>query len=141
MSLAGGGPGASLLNLKLSAPPTPVLAMLPPLDLMRGQRAVPFGRKTDLAIDRYLRLRASHTFAHLPDLHSSAQPEAPRPEVLGALLGSASGWNWRRPCSASGTRLTSSSNSARRAAIRRLSQSRSQNTVAKSSFMLTIVHP
>jgi integrase len=30
----------------------------------RRQRAVPFGRKTALALDRYLRLRASHTFAH-----------------------------------------------------------------------------
>jgi site-specific recombinase XerC len=34
----------------------------------RRQRAVPFGRKTALALDRYLRLRASHTFAHLPNL-------------------------------------------------------------------------
>jgi site-specific recombinase XerC len=34
----------------------------------RRQRAVPFGRKTAMAIDRYLRLRASHTFAHLPNL-------------------------------------------------------------------------
>jgi hypothetical protein len=34
----------------------------------RRQRAVPFGRKTALALDRYLRLRASHQFAHLPNL-------------------------------------------------------------------------
>jgi site-specific recombinase XerC len=34
----------------------------------RRPRAVPFGRKTALAIDRYLRLRSSHTFAHLPNL-------------------------------------------------------------------------
>jgi site-specific recombinase XerC len=34
----------------------------------RRQRAVPFGRKTALAIDRYLRLRASNSFAHLPNL-------------------------------------------------------------------------
>jgi len=34
----------------------------------RRQRAVPFGRKAALAIDRYLRLRASHSFAHLPNL-------------------------------------------------------------------------
>jgi site-specific recombinase XerC len=34
----------------------------------RRPRAVPFGRKTALAIDRYLRLRASHTFAYLPNL-------------------------------------------------------------------------
>jgi site-specific recombinase XerC len=34
----------------------------------RRQRAVPFGRKTALALDRYLLLRASHTFAHLPNL-------------------------------------------------------------------------
>jgi hypothetical protein len=27
---------------------------------------VPFGRKTALALDRYLRMRASHPFAHLP---------------------------------------------------------------------------
>jgi site-specific recombinase XerD len=32
------------------------------------QRAVPFGRKTALALDRYLRMRASHPFAHLPNL-------------------------------------------------------------------------
>jgi site-specific recombinase XerC len=31
-------------------------------------RAVPFGRKTALAQDRYLRMRASHPFAHLPNL-------------------------------------------------------------------------
>ena len=34
----------------------------------RRPRAVPFGRKTALALDRYLRLRASHSFAHLPNL-------------------------------------------------------------------------
>jgi site-specific recombinase XerC len=34
----------------------------------RRPRAVPFGRKSALALDRYLRLRASHTFAHLPNL-------------------------------------------------------------------------
>jgi site-specific recombinase XerC len=34
----------------------------------RRSRAVPFGRKTALALDRYLRLRASHQFAHLPNL-------------------------------------------------------------------------
>jgi len=34
----------------------------------RRPRAVPFGRKTALALDRYLRLRASHPFAHLPNL-------------------------------------------------------------------------
>jgi site-specific recombinase XerC len=39
----------------------------------RRQRAVPFGRKTALAIDRYLRLRASHTFAHLPNLWIGAR--------------------------------------------------------------------
>jgi site-specific recombinase XerC len=39
----------------------------------RRQRAVPFGRKTALAIDRYLRLRASHTFAHLPNLWVGAR--------------------------------------------------------------------
>jgi site-specific recombinase XerC len=32
----------------------------------RRPRAVPFGRKTALALDRYLRMRASHPFAHLP---------------------------------------------------------------------------
>jgi hypothetical protein len=31
-------------------------------------RAVPFGRKTALALDRYLRVRAGHPFAHLPNL-------------------------------------------------------------------------
>ena len=39
----------------------------------RRQRAVPFGRKTALALDRYLRLRASHTFAHLPNLWIGAR--------------------------------------------------------------------
>src|SRR6266545_848907 len=39
----------------------------------RRQRAVPFGRKTTLAIDRYLRLRASHTFAYLPNLWVGAR--------------------------------------------------------------------
>jgi integrase len=34
----------------------------------RRPRAVPFGRKTALALDRYLRMRASHPFAHLPNL-------------------------------------------------------------------------
>jgi site-specific recombinase XerD len=34
----------------------------------RRSRAVPFGRKTALALDRYLRLRASHQYAHLPNL-------------------------------------------------------------------------
>jgi hypothetical protein len=34
----------------------------------RRPRAVPFGRKTALALDRCLRLRASHQFAHLPNL-------------------------------------------------------------------------
>jgi site-specific recombinase XerC len=34
----------------------------------RRPRAVPFGRKTALALDRYLRLRASHHLAHLPNL-------------------------------------------------------------------------
>jgi len=34
----------------------------------RRPRAVPFGRKTALALDRYLRMRASHSFAHLPNL-------------------------------------------------------------------------
>jgi len=34
----------------------------------RRPRAVPFGRKTTLALDRYLRLRASHPHAHLPNL-------------------------------------------------------------------------
>jgi integrase len=34
----------------------------------RRQRTVPFGRKTALALDRYLRLRASHQFARLPNL-------------------------------------------------------------------------
>jgi hypothetical protein len=34
----------------------------------RRPRAVPFGRKTALALDRYLRLRASHPVAHLPNL-------------------------------------------------------------------------
>jgi site-specific recombinase XerD len=34
----------------------------------RRPRAVPFGRKTALALDRYLRLRASHQYAHLPNL-------------------------------------------------------------------------
>ena len=32
------------------------------------RRAVPFGRKTALALDRYLRMRAGHPFAHLPNL-------------------------------------------------------------------------
>jgi site-specific recombinase XerD len=32
----------------------------------RRPRAVPFGRKTALALDRYLRMRAGHPFAHLP---------------------------------------------------------------------------
>jgi site-specific recombinase XerC len=39
----------------------------------RRQRAVPFGRKTALALDRYLRLRASHTFAYLPNLWVGAR--------------------------------------------------------------------
>ncbi len=43
----------------------------------RRQRAVPFGRKTALAIDRYLRLRASHTFAHLPNLWVGARGAMP----------------------------------------------------------------
>jgi site-specific recombinase XerD len=34
----------------------------------RRPRAVPFGRKTALALDRYLWMRASHPFAHLPNL-------------------------------------------------------------------------
>jgi site-specific recombinase XerD len=34
----------------------------------RRPRAVPFGRKTALALDRYLRMRANHSFAHLPNL-------------------------------------------------------------------------
>jgi integrase len=34
----------------------------------RRSRAVPFGRKTALALDRYLRLRAGRRFAHLPNL-------------------------------------------------------------------------
>jgi site-specific recombinase XerC len=34
----------------------------------RRPRAVPFGRKTALDLDRYLRVRASHPFAHLPNL-------------------------------------------------------------------------
>jgi len=34
----------------------------------RRPRAVPFGRKTTLALDRYLRLRASHPHAHLSNL-------------------------------------------------------------------------
>jgi Phage integrase family len=34
----------------------------------RRPRAVPFGRKTALALDRYLRMRASHPFAQLPNL-------------------------------------------------------------------------
>src|SRR6266545_1800467 len=39
----------------------------------RRPRAVPFGRKTALALDRYLRLRASHQFAHLPNLWIAAR--------------------------------------------------------------------
>ena len=39
----------------------------------RRPRAVPFGRKTALALDRYLRLRASHQFAHLPNLWIGAR--------------------------------------------------------------------
>jgi site-specific recombinase XerC len=39
----------------------------------RQPRAVPFGRKTALALDRYLRLRASHPFAHLPNLWVGAR--------------------------------------------------------------------
>jgi integrase len=34
----------------------------------RRPRAVPFGRKTALALDRYLRMRGGHPFAHLPNL-------------------------------------------------------------------------
>jgi site-specific recombinase XerC len=34
----------------------------------RRPRAVPFGRKTALALDRCLRMRATHPFAHLPNL-------------------------------------------------------------------------
>jgi site-specific recombinase XerD len=34
----------------------------------RRPRAVSFGRKTALALDRYLRMRAGHPFAHLPNL-------------------------------------------------------------------------
>jgi site-specific recombinase XerC len=34
----------------------------------RRPRAVPFGRKTALALDRYLRMRAGHPFAYLPNL-------------------------------------------------------------------------
>jgi site-specific recombinase XerC len=39
----------------------------------RRKRAVPFGRKTALALDRYLRLRASHPFAHLANLWIGAR--------------------------------------------------------------------
>jgi len=39
----------------------------------RRQRAVPFGRKTALALDRYLRLRAGHQFAHLANLWIGAR--------------------------------------------------------------------
>jgi site-specific recombinase XerC len=34
----------------------------------RRPRVVPFGRKAALALDRYLRARAEHRFAHLPNL-------------------------------------------------------------------------
>jgi site-specific recombinase XerC len=34
----------------------------------RRPRAVPFGRMTALALDRHLRMRASHPFARLPNL-------------------------------------------------------------------------
>jgi integrase len=34
----------------------------------RRPRAVPFGRRTALALDRYLRMRAGHPFVHLPNL-------------------------------------------------------------------------
>jgi site-specific recombinase XerD len=34
----------------------------------RRPRAAPFGRKTAVALDRYLRARAGHPLAHLPDL-------------------------------------------------------------------------
>src|SRR4029453_8260389 len=34
----------------------------------RRPRAAPFGRKTALALDRHRRMRASHPFAHLPNL-------------------------------------------------------------------------
>jgi FAD binding domain len=45
------------------------------IDLGKGrhQRAIPFDRTTALALDRYLRLRASHTFAHLPNLWPGAR--------------------------------------------------------------------
>jgi integrase len=34
----------------------------------RRPRALPIGRKTAVALDRYLRVREGHRFAHLPDL-------------------------------------------------------------------------
>jgi site-specific recombinase XerC len=34
----------------------------------RRPRAVPFGRKTALALDRYIRVRAKHRYGHLPNL-------------------------------------------------------------------------
>jgi integrase/recombinase XerC len=40
----------------------------------RRPRAVPLGRKPALAIGRYLRPRASHTFAHLSPTCGSAAP-------------------------------------------------------------------
>lgn len=41
----------------------------------RRERACPFGKKTAVAIDRYLRVRSRHRLAHLPDLWLG--PQAP----------------------------------------------------------------
>jgi site-specific recombinase XerC len=43
----------------------------------RRQRAVPFGRKIALVLDRYLRLRAGHQFGHLPSLWIGARGAMP----------------------------------------------------------------
>ena len=48
----------------------------------------PFGRKTALALDRYLRMRASHPFAHLSNLWLGAASH----DALGAVPGRRGSW-------------------------------------------------
>ena len=59
----------------------------------RRPRAVPFGRKTALALDRYLRMRASHPFAHLPNLWLGAASH----DALGAVPGRRGSWGGGGP--------------------------------------------
>jgi integrase len=58
----GARPG-ELADLQLSDPDLDVAIVL---GKGRRERALPYGRKTAVALDRYLRVRARHKDAHLP---------------------------------------------------------------------------